>query len=56
MHRDDSTGRLMVGMAADIVVLSEDLFATPAQRISSVTVERTYVDGKLVYLKSDDQS
>lgn len=54
MHQDDSTGRLKVGMDADIVVLSEDLFATPVQHISSVQVERTYVDGNLVYLRSDD--
>lgn len=54
MHQEDSTGRLKVGMDADIVVLSEDLFATPVQHISSVQVERTYVDGNLVYLRSDD--
>ena len=54
MHQDDSTGRLMLGTAADIVVLSEDLFTTPVQRISSVNAERTYVDGELVYSRSDD--
>ena len=54
MHQDETTGRLMVGMAADIVVLSEDLFTTPVQRISSVKVERTYIDGELVYSTSDD--
>ncbi|MEC7075773.1 MAG: amidohydrolase family protein, partial [Pseudomonadota bacterium] len=54
MHQDETTGRLMVGMAADIVVLSEDLFTTPVQRISSVKDERTYIDGELVYSNSDD--
>ena len=54
MHQDETTGRLIVGMAADIVVLSEDLFTTPVQRISSVKVERTYIDGELVYSNSDD--
>ena len=54
MHQDETTGRLMVGMAADIVVLSEDLFTTPVQRISSVKVERTDIDCELVYSNSDD--
>ena len=52
MHQDETTGRLMVGMAADIVVLSEDLFTTPVQRVSMVKVERTYIDGELVYSNS----
>ena len=44
----------MVGMAADIVVMSEDLFTMPVQRFSSIKVELTYIDGELVYSNSND--
>jgi predicted amidohydrolase YtcJ len=43
------TGSLTPGKRADVVVLSKDLFAIPAQRISTVQVEQTFIDGVLVY-------
>jgi predicted amidohydrolase YtcJ len=49
MHQDALTGSLTPGKRADVVVLSEDLFSIPAQRISTVQVEQTFIDGKLVY-------
>lgn len=49
MHQDALTGSLTPGKRADIVVLSEDLFAIPPQRISTVQVEKTFIDGQLVY-------
>ncbi len=36
-------------MLADIVVLSEDIFAIPASRLSSVKVAYTIFDGRVVY-------
>jgi predicted amidohydrolase YtcJ len=49
MHQDTITGSLMRGKRADLVVLSRDLFAVPPQKISTVFVERTYMNGNLVY-------
>lgn len=49
MHQDALTGSLTPGKRADIVVLSEDLFAIPPQRISTVQVEKTFIDGQLIY-------
>ena len=49
MHQDALTGSLSPGKRADIVVLSEDLFAIPPQLISTVKVEKTFIDGQLVY-------
>ena len=49
MHQDALTGSLTPGKRADIVVLSEDLFAIPPQLISTVKVEKTFIDGQLVY-------
>jgi hypothetical protein len=49
MHQDSVTGSLTPGKRADVVVLSKDLFAIPAQRISTVQVEQTFIDGELVY-------
>ena len=49
MHQEALTGSLTPGKRADIVVLSEDLFAIPPQLISTVKVEKTFIDGQLVY-------
>ena len=51
MHQEELTGSLSPGKRADIVVLSADLFDIPPQRISTVAVEMTFLDGKLVYKK-----
>jgi predicted amidohydrolase YtcJ len=45
-------GSLKPGMLADLVVLSTDIFAAPASRISSATVAATIFDGKIVYRRS----
>lgn len=49
MHQEAVTGSLTAGKRADIVILSEDLFAIPPQRISTVQVEQTFIDGQRVY-------
>ena len=49
MHQEALTGSLTPGKRADIVVLSEDLFAIPPQLISTVKVEKTFIDGQLIY-------
>lgn len=42
-------GSLEVGKLADVAVLSQDLFAIPAERIRDVRVVLTVMDGKVVY-------
>lgn len=42
-------GTLEPGRFADLVILSEDIFAIAPERIGEVKVEATYVGGKQVY-------
>ncbi|MEO1203345.1 MAG: amidohydrolase [Pseudomonadota bacterium] len=46
---EDRKGMLKAGMLADIVVLSEDLFALPPEELANVQVWATYVGGEAVY-------
>lgn len=50
-HLDD-TGAIRPGYLADLAVLDRDPFALPADEIAQTRVERTYVDGELVYADS----
>jgi predicted amidohydrolase YtcJ len=43
------TGSIEVGKAADLVVLSDDLFALPPARIATARVLMTLIDGAVVY-------
>lgn len=47
-HLDD-TGRIEVGMAADLVVLDRDILAGSPELVGEAVVDATYVDGDLVY-------
>ena len=42
-------GKLAPGYLADFLVLSEDLFTIPEERLLEVKVERTYVGGQLAF-------
>jgi predicted amidohydrolase YtcJ len=46
---DDRLGMLEPGKLADIVVLDRDLFTTPVEGISDVSVDATLVDGEVAY-------
>ncbi|MET1038324.1 MAG: amidohydrolase [Aeromicrobium sp.] len=48
-RRGQTSGRIAVGLAADLAVLDRDLLAVPVDEISTVRVTRTYVDGRLVF-------
>jgi predicted amidohydrolase YtcJ len=48
-HLDGVSGSISVGHRADLVVLDRDPFDAPAAEIAAARVERTYVDGTLVY-------
>ena len=47
--RDDVVGTLEPGKYADLVVLSDDVFAIDPPAIEGVTVDLTMVEGKIVY-------
>lgn len=49
-------GALAAGMLADLVVLSDDIFTLPAERLASATVDVTIFDGKVVYRRDPDGS
>ena len=51
-HLDAIAGSIEAGKRADLVVLSEDLFATPVEAIGETRVDLTLVDGALVYERS----
>ena len=46
---EDGFGRIEVGMFADFVVLSDDLFSVSPEKIRDVRVEMTVVGGRIVY-------
>jgi predicted amidohydrolase YtcJ len=45
-------GSLKAGMLADLVVLSADIFAAPAEELVATTVAVTIFDGKIVYRRN----
>ncbi len=44
-----TSGRIAVGMAADLAVVDRDLLALPSDEIASTRVVQTWVDGRLVF-------
>jgi predicted amidohydrolase YtcJ len=48
-RKEDRLGGLAAGKKADLVVFGQDLFRVPPDRLSSVPVELTMVDGEIVY-------
>ena len=49
MSREGEVGSLEIGKRADMVVLSHDPTAVSAESIRDIFVERTYVEGQLLY-------
>ena len=49
MFAENEVGRIAPGMLADIAVLSADLFTIPPEKIESVVVDLTIVDGDIVF-------
>ena len=52
-HQDGVAGTIAVGKHADLAVLDRDPFAHPADEIGAARVIRTYVEGELVYSRSE---
>ena len=49
MFMENSIGRIAPGMLADIVVLSDDIFAIAPEKIGNVRVDLTIFDGRVIY-------
>jgi predicted amidohydrolase YtcJ len=49
LHMERDTGSIEVGKYADLVVLDQNLFEIPTERISDTTVMQTILGGKVVY-------
>ena len=49
LHVDRDTGSIEVGKYADLIVLNQNLFEVPTERISDTTVMQTILGGKVVY-------
>jgi predicted amidohydrolase YtcJ len=49
MHMERDVGSIEVGKYADLVVLSQNLFEVPTERISDTTIVQTILGGKIVY-------
>ncbi len=49
LHMDRDTGSIEVGKYADLVVLDQNLFEVPTERISETTVVQTILGGEVVY-------
>ncbi len=50
-HQEQLIGSLAKGKKADFILLEENLFDIPQQDIWQINVNKTWVDGKLVYQK-----
>jgi predicted amidohydrolase YtcJ len=48
-HRENTTGEIRVGAAADLIVLDRDPFSRPAEEIAATTVTGTWIDGDRVW-------
>ena len=48
-YRENVLGTLDVGKYADLVVLSEDIFAIPPEEIGQVRVDMTMIEGEIVF-------
>lgn len=49
--QEDKLGQLKTGYLADFVVLEQDIFEVPTNRIKDIRISMTVIDGKIVYLK-----
>lgn len=49
MGTEDSLGRLLPGMQADLIVLDRDPFATPSTELHKVSVKMTVIGGEIVW-------
>ena len=53
-HDEQIKGAIRPGLLADIVVLSQDLFAIPPMRIHETRVDLTVFDGRPIYQRQNN--
>ena len=53
MHREREFGSIEAGKQADLIVLSQNLFDVPTEKISDTKVLLTMLGGKVVYSSAD---
>ena len=46
---EDIKGTIEAGKLADLVILSQSLLDTPADKIKDINVDMTIIDGEIVY-------
>ncbi|MDL2249242.1 putative amidohydrolase YtcJ [Lachnospiraceae bacterium PF1-21] len=51
LNRESLLGTLETGKLADLVIFEDDLFSASQESIRSIEVEKTFVNGKIVYEK-----
>ena len=51
-HQENLIGSLAAGKKADFVLIDENMFTLPEQDIWKISVDKTWVNGKLVYKKA----
>jgi 8-hydroxy-5-deazaflavin:NADPH oxidoreductase len=56
MHMEQDTGSIEVGKYADLVVLDQNLFEVPTERISETSVVQTILGGKVVYSAAETET
>jgi predicted amidohydrolase YtcJ len=49
MRQEENVGSLEIGKAADFIILNRNPFEIPANQISQVKVEETYLAGEVVF-------
>jgi hypothetical protein len=54
MGDEELKGSLEAGKFADFIVLSQDITTTPPDKIHSIMVVETWVDGKRVFSRMPD--
>jgi len=50
---EDIKGKILPGMLADFIVLSDDILSIPVREFLSLRVEQTYLGGNLVFYRKD---
>ena len=50
-YLENQKGRLVPGLDADFVVLGQNPYTTPTEKIADIPILKTYTSGRLVYEK-----
>ena len=53
--QEDKKGQIKVGMYADLVLLTTDIFTTPPEKLMDIRVAMTFCNGRLVYIRQQEE-